>query len=220
MEVSNRSQLTSRSDRLEAVYRWERAGEHGNHAYLWPSVRRILSPRPSLKILDAGCGNGFITARLAAMGYDVLGLDASPSGIALARAEYPNVRFELFSVYDKLDALAPPGGWDLIVSLEVIEHLFAPREFLENMRRYLNPAGSLLLSTPYHGYAKNLALSIVNGWDRHHTVDWDCGHIKFFSAASLGKILARAGFEMSQLHYSGRVPFLWKSMIGVATPVI
>jgi 2-polyprenyl-3-methyl-5-hydroxy-6-metoxy-1,4-benzoquinol methylase len=97
--------------------------------------------------------------------------------------------------------------------LEVIEHLFSPQAFLENMRGHLRPAGMMLLSTPYHGYVKNLALSVANAWDRHHTVDWDCGHIKFFSPKTLGTMLLRSGFDLSIVRYSGRLPLMWKSMI-------
>jgi 2-polyprenyl-3-methyl-5-hydroxy-6-metoxy-1,4-benzoquinol methylase len=151
------------------------------------------------------------------MGHQVVGIDASPSGIKLARTTYPGVHFQLRSVYDNLVALAPLGGWDLIVSLEVIEHLFAPRLFLENMRNHLQPGGVMLLSTPYHGYVKNLVLSLVNGWDRHHTVDWECGHIKFFSVKTLQNMLSEAGFDLSVSRFSGRLPLLWKSMICLST---
>jgi SAM-dependent methyltransferase len=206
------------ADRLESTYRWERGGEHSNHAYLWPTIRTLLPQGRQLRILDAGCGTGFIAAQLAGIGHQVIGIDASPSGIELARASYPDVHFELRSVYENLVPLAPPGGWDMIISLEVIEHLFSPRRFLENMRGHCSPTGMVLLSTPYHGYVKNLALSVANGWDRHHTVDWECGHIKFFSLKTLGNMLSEAGFDLSIVRYSGRLPLLWKSMVCLSTP--
>lgn len=203
--------------RLESAYRWDRGGEHSHHAYLWPTVKPMLPQARQLRILDAGCGTGFITAQLTAMNHQVIGIDASPSGIELARRTYPGIRFELTSVYDNLASLAPSGGWDLIISLEVIEHLFSPKRFLENIKNSLTSAGMLLLSTPYHGYTKNLALSVTNSWDRHHTVDWECGHIKFFSPKTLTRTLSDAGFNPSTMRYSGRVPLLWKSMICLST---
>jgi 2-polyprenyl-6-hydroxyphenyl methylase/3-demethylubiquinone-9 3-methyltransferase len=126
------------------------------------------------------------------------------------------VRFETRSVYDDLTDLTPDDGWDLIVSAEVIEHLFAPLRFLENMYRHLRHSGVLLMSSPYHGYLKNLAISLVNGWDRHHTVDWTCGHIKFFSQRTLGKMLMQAGFEPTDFWHAGRLPLVWKSMLCTA----
>src|SRR5260221_3248238 len=152
----------------QSLYNWEHSGELCHHTYLWPVVESLI-PRENLSVLDVGCGSGFITKRVAELGNEVIGVDASPDGIRLARLEHPGPRFEVGSAYDNLTALAPPEGWDLILGLEIIEHLFSPKRFLENMYRHLRPGGLLILSTPYHGYLKNLALSIVNGWDRHHS---------------------------------------------------
>jgi 2-polyprenyl-3-methyl-5-hydroxy-6-metoxy-1,4-benzoquinol methylase len=104
------------SDTLESAYSWEGAGEHSNHVYLWPTVKALLPQSRQLRILDAGCGNGFITAQLAGIDHEVIGIDASPSGIELARSSYPDVRFKLWSVYENLTPLAPVGGWDIIIS--------------------------------------------------------------------------------------------------------
>lgn len=202
----------------EGTYKWECAGEHSNHAYLWPTIKTLLRHDRALRILDAGCGNGFIVDQLARLGHQVVGIDASRTGIELAQTTYPDCHFELRSVYDDLSSLAPPGGWDVILSLEVIEHLFSPRKFLENMRGNLKSPGSLILSTPYHGYVKNVVLSVANGWDRHHTVDWECGHIKFFSVRTLTETVSKAGLNVSFMKYSGRAPLLWKSMICLCTP--
>jgi len=200
---------------LEGQYSWDRGGEHSHHGYLWPSIKALLPQRP-LDVLDAGCGTGFISAQMAQLGHSVVGIDASPNGVRLARLTYPHLRFEVQSVYDDLMILAPYGGWDLILSVEVIEHLFSPKRFLENMHRHLRPGGTLLLSTPYHGYLKNLAISLTNSWDRHHTVDWTCGHIKFFSHCTLAKMLAETGFEAPLFRHAGRLPLLWKSTICMA----
>jgi len=198
-------------------YNWESAGEHSHHTFLLPAVMSLIPSRKSLSVLDAGCGSGYLTMKVAELGNDVTGIDSSPNGIRLARLAYPGVRFEIGSIYDDLQKFAPPKGWDLIVAVEVIEHLFSPKRFLENMHRHLRPGGTLLLSTPYHGYLKNLAISLVDGWDRHHTVDWECGHIKFFSRRTLSALFASSGFREVRFRYAGRVPLLWKSMVCVAS---
>ena len=74
----------------------------------------------------------------------------------------------------------------------------------------------MIVGTPYHGYLKNLALSVFNRWDFHHTVDWDGGHIKFFSVNSLRNLVTRHGFENPKFHFAGRIPLVWKNMICVA----
>jgi 2-polyprenyl-6-hydroxyphenyl methylase/3-demethylubiquinone-9 3-methyltransferase len=72
------------------------------------------------------------------------------------------------------------------------------------------------MSTPYHGYLKNLAISLVNGWDRHFEVHRDGGHIKFFSKRTLGRMAEEVGFGRQKFYGVGRLPWLWKSMILVA----
>jgi len=201
---------------LESEYLWDHGGQQSHHVYCWKAIERGLPEKKQLDVLDAGCGPGFIAAQLAELGHRVTGIDASHEGIRLARQTYPGVRFETHSVYDDLADLTPNEGWDLIISAEVIEHLFAPLRFLENMYRHLRQNGVLLLSCPYHGYLKNLGLSLVDGWDRHHAVDWTCGHIKFFSQRTLEKMLKQAGFEPKGFWHAGRLPLIWKSMLCTA----
>jgi SAM-dependent methyltransferase len=67
----------------------------------------------------------------------------------------------------------------VVVSSKVIEHLFRPQLFLRNAVLILRPGGSVILTTPYHGYLKNVALSLFDKWDKHFSVDHEGGHINF-----------------------------------------
>jgi ubiquinone biosynthesis O-methyltransferase len=173
-----------------------------------------LGPLPGTTLLDIGCGNGALTASLAQRGAAVTGMDLSESGIALARAAHPDVRFEVGSVYDDLRARF--GTFDRVVALEVIEHLFDPRTFLRRAFEALKPGGRLVLSTPYHGYLKNVVLALSGKLDAHFTVLWDGGHIKFFSERTLAAMLQEAGFVDLRFQGAGRVPLLWKSLVASA----
>jgi len=97
--------------------------------------------------------------------------------------------------------------------VEVIEHLTYPRELLKAAKKCLKPGGRLIITTPYHGYLKNLLLSIFNRWDRHFSVQWDVGHVKFFSVKSLRSLLAEESFGEIGFNFAGRFPYVWKSMI-------
>ena len=88
-----------------------------------------------------------------------------------------------------------------------------PRAFLLNSRALLNARGTLILSTPYHGYLKNLLLALTGKMDQHFTVLWDHGHIKFWSKKSLRAVLLETGFEDIEFVGSGRLPWLWKSVV-------
>jgi len=71
----------------------------------------------------------------------------------------------------------------------------------------------LIVSTPYHGYLKNLALAVTGKLDAHFTALWDGGHIKFFSRSTLEQMLREEGFDVQAFVGAGRWPFLWKSML-------
>jgi hypothetical protein len=77
------------------------------------------------------------------------------------------------------------------------------------------PGGVGLLSTPYHGYWKNLALAVAGKWDRHLTALWQGGHVKFFSVNTLGALLSEVGFKDIRFVHVGRIPPLAKSMIAI-----
>lgn len=213
------------SESIEGVtgsnYEWNDATPEASHGYLDTAVFRALqdcfeglsSCQLQTRIFDAGCGNGALLARLHTAGVTAAGCELSPEGVAIARRVLgPSVRVECMSVYDDLAARFG-GDWDAVVSTEVVEHLFAPREFVQRVRALLKRDGVFVLSTPYHGYLKNLALAASGRMDAHFTALWDGGHIKFWSYRTLRALLAEAGFDHFRFYGAGRFPWLWKSMV-------
>ena len=77
------------------------------------------------------------------------------------------------------------------------------------------PGGVGFLSTPYHGYLKNVALAVAGKLDSHFGALWDGGHVKFFSMRTLGELLKEAGCVDYRLLRIGRIPILAKSMVAV-----
>ena len=160
-------------------------------------------------ICDLGCGNGHISGRLAALGYEVTGVDASASGIQVARRTFPQVEF----VEGLIDRDLKLGQFDLVISSDVIEHLYRPSDLLEATVAQLKPGGHVLLGTPYHGYLKNLVLAATGRMDAHFSALHDGGHIKFFSVNTLSRLMRSHGFDDLQFTFYGRAPWLWKNMI-------
>jgi len=81
--------------------RWDSALYDDRHSFVWKSsadLIELLDPKAGERILDVGCGTGHLTAQIAKRGVEVIGLDASPSMIALARQNFPRLRFELGDV--------------------------------------------------------------------------------------------------------------------------
>lgn len=200
-------------------YEYSSAEEAWADGHIAARVIDGLTRDPDVRtVLDAGCGNGNLAARFAAHGWQVCAFDASASGITHARGAYPGIRFEVASAYD--DFLQLFGmTFDACVCVEVIEHLYDPRAFVRRVFEVMRPGGVFIVTTPYHGYVKNLALAITGAMDGHFTALWDGGHIKFWSRATLTALLREAGFQVVRFEGAGRFPLLWKSMIVTARRV-
>jgi 2-polyprenyl-3-methyl-5-hydroxy-6-metoxy-1,4-benzoquinol methylase len=198
-------------------YEWLDANAVPAHQYLLPAIRSLLpADGKGCRVLDMGCGNGRVASHLAAEGFDVTGFDLSPDGIDIARRAHPTLTFEVGSVYDDMST-SVGRDFDWVITSEVIEHLYYPKRLLENAFAAIRPGGGIVVTTPYHGYLKNLALSLANKWDDHHAAHSDGGHIKFLSPRTLTRMLADVGFSEPFFANAGRVPFLWKSMVCRAT---
>lgn len=201
-------------------YRYSAASLSHAHSYLLPtvkaelkSIRARLDGR-SARVFDLGCGNGSVASNLAAEGWEVSGVDPSSEGIAEANRAFPDLRLVQGSAYD--DLATTYGRFPVVISLEVVEHVYAPRDFARTLFDLVEPGGGAIVSTPYHGYLKNLALAVTGKMDAHFTALWDHGHIKFWSMSTLTTLLTEAGFENVRFHRVGRVPAIAKSMIAIA----
>jgi 2-polyprenyl-6-hydroxyphenyl methylase/3-demethylubiquinone-9 3-methyltransferase len=183
------------------------------HAYLLPTVEKIVSTLKPSRIFELGCGNGSAADRMSRFA-PVIGIDTSESGVRIANETFPHLQIKTGSAYDDLCAIY--GRFPLVISLEVVEHLYDPRLFAVNLFNLVEPGGTAIVSTPYHGYCKNLALAAFGRLDDHFTSLWDGGHIKFWSFRTLRLLLRESGFAEIDFLRVGRIPPLAKSMIAVA----
>jgi 2-polyprenyl-6-hydroxyphenyl methylase/3-demethylubiquinone-9 3-methyltransferase len=187
-----------------------------SNAYLWPplleTLRRVAPPPRA--VFELGCGNGATARMLAAEGYSVTAVDPSSSGIAIAgRHENEGLRFGSGSTAE--DLAARYGRFPVVISLEVIEHCPSAREFMQCFRSLIAPGGVGILSTPYHGLLKNLAIVASGRFDRHFDPLWEGGHVKFFTEAKLRALFDTFGFERYELRRVGRVRPFAKSTLAV-----
>jgi 2-polyprenyl-3-methyl-5-hydroxy-6-metoxy-1,4-benzoquinol methylase len=202
-------------------YGWESTADPGSCAYISPAVLSILRSLNVKRVCDVGSGNGALVMQLINEGFSAVGIEHDQQGVERSRAHCPEVNFYQMGVQDDPTSIlvAEGGVFDAVVSTEVVEHLFSPHLLPQFSRRLLPVGGMLIVSTPYHGFLKNLALSLFNKWDSHHTPLWHGGHIKFWSRATLTELLEQNGFKVVAFKGVGRLPCLWKSMILVARAV-
>jgi SAM-dependent methyltransferase len=165
-----------------------------------------IGTRPC-RVLDFGCNVGAAAQRFLDAGHDVAGADISESAVRLAHVRLPRARFAVI----ESEARLPFGdaAFDACFCSEVIEHLFDVRGFLREVHRVVRPGGLLLVTTPYHGWFKNLLIITVN-FDRHFAPTG--GHIRFFSLPSLTHLLQVNGFRVERVRGIGRRWPVWKSM--------
>lgn len=178
----------------------------------WRLLASTLSKHGVRSILDAGCGDGWWTAELHKLGFQVVGMDISGRALQVASRRYPHLDFKRFP----LDR----GGWpfsadqfDAVFASEVVEHVYDLGTMFAEMNRVLRRGGLLIITTPYHGLIKNL-LIVLFAFERHFDVEG--AHIRFFTVRSCHAILEKYGFEVRKVRYYGRVRPISKGMFIVA----
>jgi 2-polyprenyl-3-methyl-5-hydroxy-6-metoxy-1,4-benzoquinol methylase len=183
--------------------------------YLLPLLFELAESlaAPNKRVLDVGCGNGAIAAQFLACGYDVVGIDLSTTGIEVARKNFPAGRFEIMPADEHILQRLGCEPFDVVISTEVVEHLYAPRGYVAGCYKAVRPGGRFICSTPYHGYLKNLVIAVTGKSDAHANPLWDGGHIKLWSRRTLSQLLREAGFANLQFRGAGRIPFLWMTMV-------
>lgn len=149
-------------------------------------LRRTGIPRP--RIVDLGCGPGWLTAVLGHFG-PATGVDLSPQAVRDAALAYPHARFEHADV---LHWKHPRGEFDVVVSQEVLEHVEDQPGYLRIAREMLREGGYLLLTTPNARTFDALPPEVRESWSTQPIESWR-------TAAELRRLLEEAGFRVLSL---------------------
>ncbi len=199
-------------------YRYAGAEFSHAHAYLLPTLeaqvtRFFAESQAPRRLFDLGCGNGAVANYFQERGYNVSGVDPSGDGITMSRLHYPHLDLQIGSAYDNLQERF--GRFPVVYSLEVVEHVYNPRLFASTLCSLVEPGGRAIVSTPYHGLLKNLAIIAAGKFDHHFDPLWDHGHIKFWSRNKLRILMEEAGFSAIEMIRIGRVAPLAKSVMAI-----
>jgi len=153
-----------------------------------------------LTILDVGCGGGVLSEPLARLGATVTGLDPAPTNISVARlhAERAGVPVEYRN--ETVEAVAARGeAFDMVLAMEVVEHVADVQAFVKACARVVKPGGCLAMAT-INRTLRSFALAIVGaeyvlGWLPKGTHEWD----RFVTPDELTSAIEGAGFALSDL---------------------
>ena len=109
------------------------------------ALHALGGPGTVERVLDVGCGLGYLTFALSQAGYEARGLDASSKAIAAARGRFG----ELFSVGTVAElAATSPHAWSVAILAEVLEHVADPSRLLAEVWPLVAPGGALIVTTP------------------------------------------------------------------------
>jgi 2-polyprenyl-3-methyl-5-hydroxy-6-metoxy-1,4-benzoquinol methylase len=204
---------TDSSDSFESKeFIWDMPGNTEVHGYVRPVLETWIKDFSAAHLLDIGCGNGALTAQLAANCARCVGLDHSATGVSMAALHHPHIEFKQCGTADPLPTELV-ASFDTVISVEVVEHLLLPRTLFAQARAALKPDGVFIVTTPFHGYWKNLALAVVGKYDAHWHPLRDYGHIKFFSEKTLRLLFEESGFKVERFERVGRLPIFARSML-------
>jgi SAM-dependent methyltransferase len=180
----------------------------------WERRRALLlgEARPGERVLDLGCGSGRFVAALRDAGADAVGVEIAEAALERARQVAPGADLRLLEP----DGSIPleHASVDLVWCSEVLEHVADAGYLLLEARRVLKPDGRLLVTVPYHGRVKTVALALTR-FDAHF--DPQGQHLRFFTRASLSRTLADAGFEDVRVAAVGGPPLLRESLVARAS---
>ena len=160
----------------------------------WGGETAALKPLAGKRALDVGCGAGLFTEPLARLGAAVTGVDAAPENIAAAQAHAAGQALAIDYRAGGIETVAGER-FDLVTSLEVIEHVADPAGFVAALAACLAPGGLMILSTPNRTALSRLALIAVGeglGSIPRGTHDWD----KFLTPPELTKLVEATGLKV------------------------
>jgi len=170
--------------------------KNNNYTYydiVW-TLKKILGKHKKLKILDYGCGVGTISLYLASHGHDVIGIDVSKNAIKIAKSNAKSLKLKniKFFLLDKTNRNKMKKIFDLVLMIEVIEHVPNDKKVIKEISGYLKKDGYLILTTP-SVEAPLYKLGLLKSFDNK------VGHLRRYNQLNLTQLIENAGIKTIKL---------------------
>jgi len=155
---------------------------------------QVNAPFEGLRILDIGCGGGLLSEPMARLGADVVGADAAPRNIPVAQVHAEQSGLEIDYRHTTAEDMAAAGErFDVVLNMEVVEHVADPLAYLTACQQLLKPGGLMVCST-INRNPKSFAMAIVGAeyvmrWLPKGTHEWS----KFITPDELSGLISQAG---------------------------
>ena len=160
----------------------------------WADARFEAKPLAGKSALDIGCGAGLLCEPMARLGADVTGVDASAENVNVAATHAEGVGLDIRYMAGEVGSL-DIGTFDLVTSVEVIEHVSDKKAFIADVAARLAPGGLLVMSTPNRTTASRLLLvgaAEAIGYVPKGTHHWD----DFINPEEFADLLSDVGLEI------------------------
>lgn len=179
---------------------WKNQEVLSDFSYKWPKVKKLI-PKGHVKLLDFGCGKGTILGEMLKVNpkLDMVGADVSEEALNFAKKKYPKQTFVKITEGQKLPFKS--NTFDFITALDVLEHIYDTDRAFEELARVLKPNGKILISVPYNGLLKNLAISL---FFFDYIFDPATPHIRFYTKNTMTKYLTKYGLTPTYWNYHGK----------------
>lgn len=170
--------------------------DYGINSLRRKKILSLLGETPGRRILDVGCASGYLAKDIKSRGHWVAGADVS------GRYEQDlKSSLDDFSVLN-IEEDVWPTGWrenrfDTVIAAEIVEHLFYPEKFFDNLKKILNPGGEIILSTPNFLVWNNRLRLLLGRWTDKE-IFFDRGHIRLFSYQSIVGLIEKQGYKIIQ----------------------
>jgi 2-polyprenyl-6-hydroxyphenyl methylase / 3-demethylubiquinone-9 3-methyltransferase len=156
----------------------------------------VRHPFAGLRILDIGCGGGLLSEPMARLGAAVVGADAAPRNIPVAQIHAQQSGLTINYRHTTAEALAAAGEqFDVVLNMEVVEHVSDPLAYLTACRQLLKPGGLMICST-LNRNPKSFLMAIIGAeyvmrWLPKGTHEWS----KFITPDELYDLIRQAGLD-------------------------
>ncbi len=171
---------------------------------------KSLRPFEELTLLDMGCGGGLLTEPMARLGFAVIGVDPSPKNVGTARAHAAASGLAIEYRASTAEALvAEEVSFDVVLNMEVVEHVADLRAYLRACTRLVRPGGLMIVAT-LNKTLKSLALAKIGAeyvlrWLPPGTHDWN----RFIAPADLRRMLEESGLNPLKTQGVQFDPLIW-----------
>ncbi len=191
-----------------------RMGNFEGATYLTPKAQKyfvefreeivpLLPAGPIERVMDLGCGSGETSGYLKSIGKFkwVCGVEGSPDAAVVAKRKLDQV---VEGDIEKIDFPFPKNHFDVILALDILEHLVDPWSTVETLKGLLKPEGRLIVSIPnIRHYSVLLPLLFLDDWRYTQEGLLDSTHIRFFTRTSCISLFKSLGFEIETVDHTG-----------------